>query len=174
LPNRLLLHDRFKQAVASATRENTMIAVLFLDLDKFKQVNDALGHAIGDELLQLVAKRIEQSVREVDTVSRIGGDEFAVLLTDLRDAQTVSLIAEKILKELAAPFTLSATTVHSSLSIGISLYPNDGLELDLLLRMSDASMYHAKNCGRNNYRFFSDQSSNHEHLRKLRFESDSI
>jgi diguanylate cyclase (GGDEF)-like protein/PAS domain S-box-containing protein len=174
LPNRLLLHDRFKQAVASATRENTMIAVLFLDLDKFKQVNDALGHAIGDELLQLVAKRIEQSVREVDTVSRIGGDEFAVLLTDLRDAQTVSLIAEKILKELAAPFTLSATTVHSSLSIGISFYPNDGLELDLLLRMSDASMYHAKNCGRNNYRFFSDQSSNHEHLRKLRFESDPI
>jgi diguanylate cyclase (GGDEF)-like protein/PAS domain S-box-containing protein len=174
LPNRLLLHDRFKQAVASATRENTMIAVLFLDLDKFKQVNDALGHAAGDELLQLVAKRIEQSVREVDTVSRIGGDEFAVLLTDLRDAQTISVIADKILKELDTPFTLSDTTVHSSLSIGISLYPNDGLELDLLLRMADASMYHAKNCGRNNYRFFSDQSSNHENLRKSRFEPDLI
>ncbi len=168
LPNRLLLHDRFKQAVASATRENTLIAVLFLDLDKFKQVNDALGHAVGDELLQLIARRIEQSVREVDTVSRIGGDEFAVLLTDLRDAQTISVIAEKILKELAAPFTLSDTTVNSSLSIGISLYPNDGLELDMLLRMADASMYHAKNCGGNNYRFFSDQASNQELLRKTK------
>jgi diguanylate cyclase (GGDEF)-like protein/PAS domain S-box-containing protein len=169
LPNRVLLHDRFKQAVASATRKNTMIAVLFLDLDKFKQVNDALGHAAGDELLQLVARRIEQSVREVDTVSRIGGDEFAILLTNLPDAQTISAIAEKILTEMTAHFTISGNTVDSSLSIGISLYPTDGLELDLLLRMADASMYHAKNCGRNNYRFFSDQSAHHELVLKTKF-----
>ena len=168
LPNRILLHDRFKQAVASATRKNTMIAVLFLDLDKFKQVNDALGHAAGDELLQLVARRIEQSVREVDTVSRIGGDEFAILLTNLPDAQTISAIAEKILTEMTAHFPLTGATVDSSLSIGISLYPTDGLELDLLLRMADASMYNAKNCGRNNYRFFSDQSAHHEPVLKTR------
>jgi diguanylate cyclase (GGDEF)-like protein len=132
-------------------------------------VNDALGHAAGDELLQLVARRIEQSVREVDTVSRIGGDEFAILLTNLPDAQTISAIAEKILTEMTAHFTISGNTVDSSLSIGISLYPTDGLELDLLLRMADASMYHAKNCGRNNYRFFSDQSAHHELVLKTKF-----
>jgi len=162
LPNRLLLHDRYKQAVASAMRENTLIAVLFLDLDKFKQVNDQLGHATGDELLQTVAKRIELSMREVDTVSRIGGDEFAVLLTDLKDVSTAAHIAEKIINTMTAAFVVHNNEIESSLSIGIAIYPNDGLELDTLLRMADASMYHAKNRGRNNFRFFSEQSPSQE------------
>ena len=154
LPNRLLLHDRFKQALATATREKTMVAVLFLDLDKFKQVNDTLGHEAGDQLLQMVGRRLEQSVREVDTVSRIGGDEFVVLLTDLRAADAVTQIAEKILAQVSEPFGIGTVEVASSLSIGIALYPNDGQDLDTLLRMADVSMYHAKNCGRNTYRFF--------------------
>lgn len=164
LPNRLLLHDRYKQAVASAMRENTLIAVLFLDLDKFKQVNDQLGHATGDVLLQTVAKRIELSMREVDTVSRIGGDEFAVLLTDLKDVSTAAHIAKKIINTMTPAFTIHDIVIESSLSIGIAIYPNDGLELDTLLRMADASMYHAKNRGRNNFRFFSEQSSSQEWL----------
>lgn len=157
LPNRLLLHDRFKQALATATRENTMVAVLFLDLDKFKQVNDTLGHEAGDQLLKLVSQRLARSVREVDTVSRIGGDEFVVLVTDLRTADTVTLVAEKILAELSIPFEIGDVDIASSLSIGIALYPNDGQDLDTLLRMADVSMYHAKNCGRNTYRFFAEQ-----------------
>lgn len=157
LPNRLLLHDRFKQSVAAAIRENTKLAVLFLDIDKFKQVNDTLGHETGDQLLQMASQRLLQAVREVDTVSRIGGDEFVVLLTDLRSIETVTQIAEKILSQLALPFTIGSKEVASSLSIGIALYPNDGKDMDTLLRMADTSMYHAKNCGRNTYRFFSTQ-----------------
>ncbi len=159
LPNRLLLHDRFRQAIACAARENAMVAVLFLDLDKFKQVNDTLGHDAGDQLLQMVSKRLEQSVRETDTVSRIGGDEFVVLLTDLRTVNTISLIAEKILAELSEPFGIGKVEVLSSISIGIALYPDNGQELDTLLRMADVSMYHAKNCGRNTYRFFTEKTN---------------
>lgn len=158
LPNRLLLHDRFKLATAAATRENTAIALLFLDLDKFKQVNDTLGHEAGNQLLKMVSQRLEQSVREVDTVSRIGGDEFVVLLTDLRVVDSVSQVAEKILADLAKPFSIGKAEIASSLSIGIALYPNDGQDLDTLLRMADSSMYHAKNCGRNTYRFFTEPS----------------
>lgn len=162
LPNRLLLHDRFKQALACAARENTMVAVLFLDLDKFKQVNDTLGHDAGDQLLQMASKRLMQSVRETDTVSRVGGDEFVVLLSDLRAIDTVTHIAEKILAQLSEPFTIGNIEVNSSLSIGIAMYPDDGQDLDTLLRMADASMYHAKNCGRNIYRFFTEQPE-HKH-----------
>lgn len=157
LPNRLLLHDRFKQAHAAALRENTRLAVLFLDLDKFKQVNDTLGHEAGDQLLKLVAQRLEESVREVDTVSRIGGDEFVILLTGLQTFDTATHIAEKILAKLSEPFLIGDSQTDSSLSIGIAMYPDDGQDLDTLLRMADASMYHAKNCGRNTYRFFSCQ-----------------
>lgn len=159
LPNRLLLHDRFKQTMAAAIRENSKLAVLFIDLDKFKQVNDTLGHAVGDQLLQMVAQRLEQSVREVDTVSRIGGDEFVVLLSNLQTVGTVTAVAKKILAQLSEPFTIGDNELSSSLSIGIALYPDDGQDLDTLLRMADASMYHAKNCGRNTYRFFTDKTN---------------
>lgn len=158
LPNRLLLHDRFKQALATATRENTMLAVLFLDLDKFKQVNDTLGHAAGDQLLLMVARRLEQSVRAIDTVCRIGGDEFVILLTNLPALATVTHVAAKILEQLSEPFLIDTIEVASSLSIGIAMYPDDGHDLDTLLRMADASMYHAKNCGRNTFRFFSEKA----------------
>lgn len=157
LPNRVLLQDRYKQAHAAAMRENTMLAVLFLDLDKFKQLNDTQGHEAGDQLLRLIAQRLTKSVREVDTVSRIGGDEFVILLTDLRNTQTVSSIAEKILSELSLPYSTGKVEVDSSISIGIALFPNDGQDLETLLRMSDTSMYHAKNCGGNTYRFFTTQ-----------------
>lgn len=156
LPNRQLLKDRFRQALASAARENSMVAICFIDLDKFKQVNDTLGHDAGDQLLKTVARRLLQSVREIDTVSRIGGDEFVILLTDLRTTDDAANLADKILNTLAKPLTVAGTKVTSSLSMGIALYPNDGQEFDLLLRMADASMYHAKNCGRNTYRFFAD------------------
>lgn len=162
LPNRLLLHDRFTQALATVSRKNSMMAVLFLDIDKFKQVNDTLGHAAGDQLLQMVAQRLLQSVREADTVSRVGGDEFVILINDIESISTVSLIADKILAELSRPFVLGTTKIDSSLSIGIALYPNDGQELDTLLRMADVSMYHAKNSGRNTYRFFPGPSEHHE------------
>ncbi len=160
LPNRLLLHDRFSQAIACAKRENTMVALLFLDLDKFKQVNDTLGHEAGDKLLQIIANRLQLAVRKNDTVSRIGGDEFVVLLNDIHTASTISTIAEKILADLAEPCPIGISDVVSSISIGISVYPNDGQEFDTLLRMADTSMYHSKNCGRNTYRFFSDPEEN--------------
>jgi diguanylate cyclase (GGDEF)-like protein/PAS domain S-box-containing protein len=156
LPNRLLLEDRFKQALAAAVRENTRLAVLFIDIDKFKEINDTLGHAVGDHLLQMVAQRLQKSVRKIDTVCRIGGDEFVVLLTDLATIDAVTHIAEKILAQISEQFTVGEVKVASTLSIGISLYPNDGQDLDTLLRMADASMYHAKNCGRNTYRFFTE------------------
>jgi diguanylate cyclase (GGDEF)-like protein/PAS domain S-box-containing protein len=168
LPNRLLLEDRFKQALAAAVRENTRLAVLFIDLDKFKQINDSLGHAAGDQLLQVVAQRLEHSVREVDTVCRIGGDEFVVLLTGLATIDAVTHIAEKILAQISKQFTVGEDNVTSTLSIGISLYPDDGQDLDTLLRMADASMYHAKNCGRNTYRFFTEQiNTDHAVRRRL-------
>ena len=168
LPNRLLLEDRFKQALAAAVRENTRLAVLFIDLDKFKQINDSLGHAAGDQLLQVVAQRLEHSVREVDTVCRIGGDEFVVLLTGLATIDAVTHIAEKILAQISKQFTVGEDNVTSTLSIGISLYPDNGQDLDTLLRMADASMYHAKNCGRNTYRFFTEQiNTDHAVRRRL-------
>ncbi len=168
LPNRLLLEDRFKQALAAAVRENTRLAVLFIDLDKFKQINDTLGHAVGDQLLKVVAQRLEHSVREVDTVCRIGGDEFVVLLTCLTTIDAVTHIAEKILAQISKQFTVGEGEVASTLSIGISLYPDDGQDLDTLLRMADASMYHAKNCGRNTHRFFTEQiNTDHALRRKL-------
>jgi diguanylate cyclase (GGDEF)-like protein/PAS domain S-box-containing protein len=159
LPNRLLLHDRFQQALAVAKRENTMLAVFFIDLDKFKQINDTLGHEAGDQLLKIVGQRLGRCVREVDTVSRIGGDEFVVLLTDVQTENILSYIAEKILEEMSAPIDVGKMSVASSLSIGISVYPHDGQDLDTLLNMADVSMYRAKNCGRNAYRFFSNKTA---------------
>lgn len=154
LPNRVLLNDRITQAVASARRSNTCPALLFLDLDKFKHINDSLGHAVGDLLLQAVARRLLDCVRTSDTVSRHGGDEFVVLLADERRAQDAALAAEKILVALATPFVIDDHQLHTSTSIGISVFPLDGLDAATLTKNADTAMYHAKERGRNGYQFF--------------------
>ncbi|WP_036244223.1 bifunctional diguanylate cyclase/phosphodiesterase [Massilia sp. BSC265] len=154
LPNRVLLNDRITQVIASARRSDTSPALLFLDLDKFKHINDSLGHAVGDQLLQAVAQRLLDCVRTSDTVSRHGGDEFVVLLADERRPQDAALAAEKILIALSAPFLIEGQELHTSTSIGISVFPLDGPDAATLIKNADTAMYHAKERGRNNYQFF--------------------
>ena len=155
LPNRTLLRDRFDQAMARAMRNSTRVALLFLDLDRFKHINDSLGHDVGDRLLQGIAERLCQCIREVDTVCRQGGDEFIIILTDLPEIETVTQIALKILDHLHRPFNIEGITVFTSFSIGISLFPDDGMSFHSLLNKADTAMYAAKNEGRNTFRFFS-------------------
>ncbi|MEJ2643480.1 MAG: EAL domain-containing protein [Gammaproteobacteria bacterium] len=154
LPNRALLQDRIQQAIAHAHREGHRVAVLFIDLDKFKTINDSLGHEVGDRLLQAVARRIQTHVREIDTVARQGGDEFIVVLPGINDAGDAAGTADKILVSLAEPYAIDGHELHSGASLGISLYPDDGTDVDTLLKGSDTAMYHAKDSGRNTYRFF--------------------
>jgi diguanylate cyclase (GGDEF)-like protein/PAS domain S-box-containing protein len=154
LPNRMLLNDRITQAIALARRSVCYPALLFLDLDKFKHINDSLGHAVGDLLLQAVSKRLVDCVRASDTVSRHGGDEFVILLADEHRPQHAALAAEKILLALSVPFTIDAHELHTSTSIGISVYPDDGAEPATLIKNADTAMYHAKERGRANYQFF--------------------
>jgi diguanylate cyclase (GGDEF)-like protein/PAS domain S-box-containing protein len=154
LPNRLLLNDRITQSISLALRQSRPFAVLFLDLDNFKIVNDSLGHAGGDELLRSVSKRLLSCVRGSDTVSRQGGDEFAVLLPEITHAEDAATCAAKILIALNAPYIIGVRTVHIGASIGISLYPRDGGDSETLLRNADMAMYHAKERGRGNFQFF--------------------
>lgn len=154
LPNRALLNDRINRAIASARRLGVMPALLFLDLDKFKHVNDSLGHAVGDQLLQEVARRLAQCVRGSDTVSRHGGDEFVILLADEKRPEDAALAAEKVLLALAMPFLIEGKQLHTSTSIGISVFPLDGSTGPELIKNADTAMYHAKERGRNNYQFF--------------------
>jgi diguanylate cyclase (GGDEF)-like protein/PAS domain S-box-containing protein len=158
LPNRLLLRDRFDQAVGiNQRRGDGSLALLYLDLDQFKNVNDTLGHEIGDRLLIAVAMRLEANVREIDTVSRLGGDEFVIILTDMPDTPTVSDVAQKILEQLGEVFEINHYRLTSSGSMGIALYPDDGDNFDTLLKLADTAMYHAKDSGRNTYRFYTDK-----------------
>lgn len=157
LPNRLLLSARLEHSLQNARREGTNVAVLFMDLDNFKKVNDSLGHSVGDRLLQLVADRLLGSVREEDTVARLGGDELTVVLGSLHDAQYPATVAQKILDELVEPFELEGQDVFVSASIGISIYPRDGRDIATLLKNADAAMYIAKSEGRNGYHFFSKE-----------------
>ena len=154
LPNRVLLQDRLRQAISEARREQTLLALLFLDLDRFKIVNDSLGHTVGDRLLQAVAARLGHHVRGSDTVCRLGGDEFVVVLTAIRDASDVRQVADKLLHSLAEPLVVDGHTLKVSTSIGISLYPMDGGDTDTLLQRADMALYQAKAGGRNNYQFF--------------------
>lgn len=153
LPNRTLFYDRFKMAAASADREQTFLAILFLDLDNFKPVNDTYGHHTGDLLLQAVAERLQGCVREEDTVSRIGGDEFLVLMTGLKKHQDAARGAEKIIDILTQPFMIETKSLHVGLSIGISVYPLDGVEAQELIHKADSAMYLAKARGGNCYKF---------------------
>jgi diguanylate cyclase (GGDEF)-like protein/PAS domain S-box-containing protein len=154
LPNRLLLSDRIAQAISLADRSGNAIALMFLDLDHFKYINDSLGHAAGDQLLQMVAQRLSACVRNTDTVSRNGGDEFVVLLAEGRDMQDASVIAHKIIAALSAPYSIDQHELHVTCSIGISVYPADADSAEGLMKNADTAMYHAKEVGRNNYQFF--------------------
>lgn len=155
LPNRVLLNDRITQAITLAKRNGTQLAVLFLDLDKFKHINDSLGHETGDNLLQSVAQRLTRCVRSSDTVSRQGGDEFVILLAEGKN-EDATIIANKVLAELALPHSLPESELHVTTSIGISVYPGDGQDVETLIKNADTAMYHAKEKGRNTYQFFSD------------------
>jgi len=157
LPNRSLLQDRLSQAIHQAHREGHKLAVLFLDLDHFKHINDSLGHHVGDVLLQTAAQRIGQCLREGDTVARLGGDEFVVLLPVFQTDSDVMLVADKVLEALNQPFDIDSHQLHIGVSIGISQYPRDAQEPGQLMRMADAAMYHAKANGRNNAQFFNEQ-----------------
>lgn len=154
LPNRVLLNDRVAQAIALAKRRGTHLALLFLDLDHFKHINDSLGHAIGDQLLQSVADRLCACVRGSDTVSRQGGDEFVILVTEDKFAEKATLVADKILSALAAPHLIGEHELHVTTSIGISIYPEDGKDAETLLKNADTAMYSAKEKGRNNSQYF--------------------
>ena len=154
LPNRMLLNDRIGQAIALSHRHGKNVAVLFLDLDGFKHVNDSLGHSIGDKLLQSVAKRLEDCVRASDTVSRQGGDEFVVLLSEVQQAEDVAISARRILEAVAAAHPIDAHNLHVTTSIGMSVYPDDGADAETLIKNADTAMYQAKENGRQSYQFF--------------------
>jgi diguanylate cyclase (GGDEF)-like protein/PAS domain S-box-containing protein len=154
LPNRILLNDRVTQAISLALRNSRSIALLFLDLDHFKYINDSLGHAVGDKLLQSVAKRLQASVRASDTVSRQGGDEFVLLLSEISHPEDAATSAKKMLQSLSAPCFIDGHDLHIDGSIGISIYPADGQNAETLIKNADTAMYHAKESGRNNFQFF--------------------
>jgi len=154
LPNRLLLADRLSQAIAQAERHQNRFAVFVVDLDRFKAINDSLGHLAGDAMLKEVARRLASVLRKADTLARLGGDEFVLVLNEISSVQDVETIAAKVLADIARPVKLSDLELHTSASIGISLFPTDGADADTLLQHADAAMYHAKKNGRNAYQLF--------------------
>jgi diguanylate cyclase (GGDEF)-like protein len=154
LPNRSLIHDRISQAIALARRHGTKFAVLFLDLDGFKYINDSLGHSIGDTLLQSIGKRLAACVRTSDTVSRHGGDEFVVLLSEIANSQDAAILAKRMLNSIAEAHCVSRHELHITASIGVSVYPDDGLDAETLVKNADTAMYQAKENGRHGYQFF--------------------
>jgi diguanylate cyclase (GGDEF)-like protein/PAS domain S-box-containing protein len=158
LPNRSLLLDRLEQAVERAIRLGTKVGLIYLDLDHFKHVNDSFGHFAGDQLLKAVAKRAKTCVRAVDTVARLGGDEFVILVPDAHDQDDISTLANKLLAALTPPYEIEGRSATSTPSIGISIYPDDGANVDDLMKLADTAMYQAKQSGRANFKFFNDTS----------------
>ncbi|MBK7003374.1 MAG: EAL domain-containing protein [Rhodoferax sp.] len=171
LLNRLSLQERLAQALASAKRENRALAVLFIDMDHFKAINDSLGHAVGDELLMEVAQRLRAGVRESDIVSRLGGDEFVLVLTEVGTTTAVARLTEKLLQSLGEAYQVREHTLHSTPSIGVAIAPNDGSDGETLLKNADAAMYHAKAHGRNNVQFFTP-AMNQEAMERLRIDHE--
>ena len=157
LPNRILLYDRLAQAISQAQRSGKQFAVLFMDLDGFKHINDSLGHSVGDQLLQSVGQRLLSCVRQSDSVSRQGGDEFVVLLPDIGHPEDAALSAEKMLSAIARPHRTDQHDLHISASIGISIYPDNGMDAETLIKHADTAMYHAKDTGRKTYAFFEQE-----------------
>jgi len=170
LPNSRLFKDRLDHAISQADRNNKILAVMFLDLDRFKLINDSMGHSAGDELLKITSQRLIEAVRKTDSVAinadgmssaiaRSGGDEFTILLDDIENRHAISCIAERIVHSIGMPMKLGREEVHISTSIGIAIYPEDGEEVDELLKHADSAMYHAKAQGKNNFQFFADSMS---------------
>jgi diguanylate cyclase (GGDEF)-like protein len=157
LPNRSLLTDRLTQSMALAQRHGKKVALLYLDLDHFKHINDSLGHAVGDQLLQSAAKRLQTCVRLSDTVCRQGGDEFVVLLAEVQGVQDAPLAAKKLIKAMTEPYYIGSHRLHVTLSIGISLYPDHGQDVETVVKNADIAMYHAKRSGRNTYQLFAPE-----------------
>ncbi len=154
LPTRALFHDRASHALARAHREEKLVAIMYLDLDHFKNINDGMGHHAGDELLKAVAQRVTSCLRDVDTVSRMGGDEFTVILESIPHIDNATIVAEKILEAMQEPFQVEGNEIHITISIGITIYPMDDKDLINLLKDADQAMYRAKEAGRNNYQLF--------------------
>ena len=160
LPNRELFQDRLKNALAQARRHGESVALIFLDLDRFKNINDTLGHRSGDELLKAVGNMLKRCVRDSDTVARLGGDEFTIIIPDVKHEEDAAKVAEKIVRSMEEPFRIvEGHDIYASTSIGISLYPADGDDVDTLLKNADTAMYRAKEAGRKNYKFYTEQMS---------------
>ena len=171
LLNRYSLQDRLEQALASARRRGQAVAVGFIDVDRFKTINDSLGHAMGDVLLIEVASRLRESLRETDIVARLGGDEFIIALTDVDDAATTAHVADKLLRRLSEPYVVEGQTLHITSSLGLALFPDDGDYGEILMRNADMAMYHAKTQGRSQAQFF-DAAMNNAVVERLRIEHD--
>jgi len=154
LPNRMLLNDRVSQAIIAAPHHMKKVAVLFLDLDGFKHINDSLGHPIGDKLLQSIANRLVECARDSDTVSRQGGDEFVVLLSEVEQAEDAAIAARRMLQTVAECYSIDRHDLHVTASVGVSVYPDDGLDAETLIKNADTAMYQAKESGRQSYKFF--------------------
>ena len=159
LPNRNLFLDRLQHSLNRARWHERLVAVMFMDLDRFKNINDTLGHNVGDELLIQLSQRLSKTVRDGDTIARFGGDEFAILLDDIDSDNHISSLAKKLLGTLTTPFKINKQELFITASIGVSIFPNDGEDPDTLLRNADVAMYRAKDLGKNNYQFYSDDLS---------------
>jgi len=168
LPNSRLFKDRLEHAISQAERGNKILAIMFLDLDRFKLINDTMGHSAGDELLKITSQRLIEAVRKTDSIAlnangnassiaRFGGDEFTILLDDVENIQAIIRIAERIVENVSQPLMLERQEVHISTSIGIAIYPDDGKQADVILKHADSAMYHAKAQGRNNFQFFTEE-----------------
>lgn len=171
LPNRSLLNERLDSAIAAAKRNDRKVAVLFLDLDRFKNINDSLGHFAGDLLLQAVANRLKRCVRGMDTVARLGGDEFVIILNGIHEANDAAHVAQKVLEIMLDPVPIENQEISTTPSIGISIYPEDGQDHATLIKNADAAMYHAKDLGRGNFQFFT-ANMNAKAFEQLSFEND--
>ena len=171
LPNRVMFYDRLQQAISAAKRDDHLLAIMMVDLDRFKHVNDTLGHDAGDELLVIVAQRLTSLVREADTVARIGGDEFRIILSDIKNADEASIVAQKIIDNLRLPIQVKGKMVNIGASIGIAVYPTDDVEIEQLIKFSDMALYKAKESGRNCYLYFSSDLQT-QVLDNIEMESD--
>ncbi len=157
LPNRILFLDRLNQAIKQSKRNSTKAAVIFLDLDRFKDINDTFGHDMGDKVVQLLAERLEEHLRKVDTIARFGGDEFIILVESIKDMVDVIEILEKLIKSMEIPFVVEEHSLHLTLSAGVSIFPDDGDNSEILIRNADTAMYRAKDDGRNTYHFYTKE-----------------
>ena len=171
LPNRRLLEDRLRQALALSHRNRKQTAVMFIDLDRFKPINDSLGHAVGDVLLREVSQRLVNQLREGDTICRIGGDEFVVVLPEVKRSSDVAQVAQKVIEQVSYPVTIEERELAVTCSVGIAVFPDDGRDAETLIRNADAAMYHAKELGRASYQFFTEQM-NQAASRRLALETD--